>query len=115
MITEHSPFIITQHKKCVTVTWPTFKDIREPDYKHKLVEAAFKESKAYEVGFCVELKNNEYDILWVDVSVKYLKEDYSEYLLDMYVIKGVAFRSMSEAELFHKWIEGKYIWQLLKY
>ena len=114
MITEQSPFVITEHDRCVTVTWPSFKDIREMDTKVKLVEAAFRESDAYEVGFCVELQNKEYDILWIDVYVTYQKNDYSRYLLDMYIVKGVAFRGLKEAEMFHKWLEGKYIWELLK-
>lgn len=114
MITEQSPFVITQYDKFVTLTWPTFENIREVDTKNKLADMVFKESKAYEVGFVVELNNKEYDILWINVEVHYLKNDYVEYLLDMYIIKGVAFRTKSEAEVIQEWLEKKYIWQLLK-
>lgn len=114
MITEQSPFVITQYDKFVTVTWPTFDNIREVDTKNKLAGMVFKESKAYEVGFVVELTNKEYDILWINVEVHYLKNDYVEYLLDMYIIKGVAFRTKSEADVIQEWLEKKYVWQLLK-
>ena len=114
MITEQSPFVITQYDKFVTVTWPTFENIKEVDTKNKLADIMFKESKAYEVGFVVLLNNKEYDILWVNVELHYLKVEYVEYLLDMYTIKGVAFRSKPEAELIKEWLEKKYIWQLLK-
>ena len=113
MITEHSPFVITQYDKFVTLTWPTFDNIREVDTKNKLADMVFKESKAYEVGFVVELNNKEYDILWINVELSYLKNNYVEYLLDMYSIKGVAFRTKTEAEVIQEWLEKKYIWQLL--
>lgn len=114
MITEQSPFVITQYDKFITVTWPTFDNIREVDTKNKLADMVFKESKAIEVGFVVELNNKEYDILWINVELSYLKNNYVEYLLDMYIIKGVAFRTRAEAELVQEWLEKKYIWQLLK-
>lgn len=108
-----NPFIITEHEKCITITWPSFADINMLDTKIKLVEAAFREALAYEVGFCVKLENDEFDILWIDSQVQYQKNDYTRYLLDMYDVKGVAFRSRKEADMFHKWIESKYIWHLL--
>ena len=114
MITEQSPFVITQYDKFVTVTWPTFDNIREVDTKNKLADVVFTESKADEVGFVVELNNKEYDVLWINLSAFYLKNNYVEYLLDMYSIKGVAFRNKMEAEVIQEWLEKKYIWQLLK-
>lgn len=114
MITEQSPFVITQYDTFVTVTWPTFENIREVDTKSKLADFVFKESKAYEVGFVVVLSNKEYDVLWINVEAHFLTNDYVEYLLDMYSIKGVAFRSTAEAELIQEWLEKKYIWQILQ-
>lgn len=114
MITEQSPFVITEYDKFVTVTWPTFENIREVDTKNKLADIVFKESKAYEVGFVVELNNKEHDVLWINVEIHYLKNDYVEYLLDMYSVKGVAFRSKAEAEIIQEWLEKKYIWKLLQ-
>jgi len=112
-MTDH-PFKITQYEKFVTVSWPTFKDVREKVTKLKLVEAAFNQSNAVEVGFVLELNNKEYDILWINSFLSLTENDYLAYLQDMYTIKGVAYRDMSDATKFFDWLEGKYIWQLLK-
>ena len=113
-MTDH-PFKITQYEKFVTVTWPTFTDIREKVTKIKLMEAAFSHTDAFEVGFVLELNNKEYDIMWVNATVMYMTDQqYGNYLQDMYTIKGVAYRDKPDADKFFDWLEGKYIWQLLK-
>ena len=113
-MTDH-PFKITQYDKFVTVTWPNMEDIRQKIYKIKLMEAAFSHTDAFEVGFVLELNNKEYDIMWVNATVMYMTDqEYGNYLQDMYTIKGVAYRDMSAATKFFDWLEGKYIWQLLK-
>ncbi len=112
-MTDH-PFKITQYDKFVTVTWPTLTDVREKVTKLKLIEAAFNQSKAVEVGFVLELNNSEYDIMWINSFLSLTENDYVNYLQDMYTIKGVAYRDRTDAEQFFDWLEGKYIWQLLK-
>ena len=109
------PFKVTQYDRFATVTWPNMVDIREKVYKIKLLEATFDHTKAYEVGFVLELNNKEYDIMWINEELRYITDhNYGSYLQDMYVIKGVAYRDKKDAEKFYNWLEGKYIWQVLK-
>ena len=113
-MTDH-PFKITQYDKFVTVTWPNMEDIRQKIYKIKLMEAALDNTNAVDVGFVLELNDKEYDIMWVNTAVMYMTDhEYGNYLQDMYTIKGVAYRDMSDATKFFDWLEGKYIWQLLR-
>jgi hypothetical protein len=111
---ENHPFKITEYDRFVTVTWPAFHDIRDKMTKVKLVEAAFQQSKAVEVGFVLELNNKEYDIMWINSFLSLTQNDYVHYVQDMYVIRGVAYRDKQDAEKLYNWLEGKYIWQLLK-
>jgi hypothetical protein len=79
------------------------------------MEATFSHTDAFEVGFVLELNNKEYDIMWINATVMYMTDqNYSNYLQDMYTIKGVAYRDRTDADKFYDWLEGKYIWQLLK-
>jgi hypothetical protein len=113
-MTDH-PFQVTQYDKFTTVTWPSFTDIRQKVTKLKLMEAAFSHTDAFEVGFVLELDNKEYDIMWVNQTVMMMTDhEYGNYLQDMYTIKGVAYRNKPDATKFFDWLEGKYIWQLLK-
>lgn len=108
------PFVITEYEKFVTVTWPSFQDIRQKITKIKLLLLAFEQTKAFEIGVVLELNNKEYDIMWVKEYVQLTENDYLSYLQDMYVIKGIAYRDRADAEKFYDWLEGKYIWHLLK-
>lgn len=110
----NNPFKVTEYDKFVTVTWPAFNDIREKMTKLKLIEAAFQQSRAVEVGFVLELNDNEYDIMWINSFLSLTENDYVNYLQDMYTVKGIAYRDRSDADKFYNWLEGKYIWQLLK-
>ena len=62
------------------------------------------------------LQGGDMDTLWISLSAwaQSPKHVYSEYLMDMYEIRGVVFRNKNEAEQFQDILEKKYIWKVLK-
>jgi hypothetical protein len=114
---NNSPFELysTTHGNHV-VHWPTFKNIRDVDTRIKLLDVLFKEVQCFEVGLGILLQGGDMDTLWIDFSAwaQNPNHSYSEYLMDMYEIRGVVFRNKNEAEQFQNILEKKYIWKVLK-
>lgn len=98
------------------VHWPTFKNIRDVDTRIKLLDILFREVKCFEVGLGLLLQGGDMDTLWINFNAwaQHSNHSYSEYLQDMYEIRGVVFRNKNEAEKFQDILEKKYIWKILQ-
>jgi hypothetical protein len=112
-----SPFELysTTHGNHV-VHWPTFKNIRDVDARIRLLDILFVEVKCFEVGLALLLQNGEIETLWIEFNswAPGPNHVYSEYLMDMYEIRGVVFKNNEEAKQFQDILEKKYIWKILK-
>lgn len=114
---NNSPFeLYTTERNNHVVHWPTFVNIRDVGTRVKLLDILFREVKCFEVGLAILLQGGEMDTLWIDFSVwaQDTTQNYSDYLMDMYEIRGVVFRNKNEAEQFQDILEKKYIWKILQ-
>jgi len=114
---NNSPFeLYSTDRGNHVVHWPTFKNIKTVDTRLKLLDILFGEIKCFQVGLALLLQGGRMDTLWIDYIVwaQDTKHDYSEYLMDMYEIRGVVFRNKNEAEQFQDILEKKYVWKILQ-
>lgn len=114
---NNSPFeLYTTERNNHVVHWPTFKNIRDADTRIKLLDIIFGEVKCFEVGLAIVLQGGDMDTLWIDFTVwaQDTTQIYSDYLMDMYEIRGAVFRNKNEAEKFQDILEKKYIWKILQ-
>ena len=111
------PFEIyeTENNRWVT-HWPTFKNIRDTETGIKLLDILFGQIKCEEVGLQILLQGGEHDTLWIGYSswARDVNGLHSEYLQDMYEIRGVVFHKETEAIHLQDILEKKYIWKVLK-
>lgn len=97
--------------------WPKFENIKDSVSNIKLLDILFGEVKCIQAGLSIMLNNNaEYDTLWIDSVVWYqdTKQEYGDYLQDMYEIRGAVFHNEDEAIKFQDILEKKYIWKILQ-
>ena len=115
---NNTPFeLYTTEENNHVVHWPTFKNIQDAGTRLKLLDILFGEIKCFEVGLCILVHSKaDIDTLWIKHSVwdQNLSNTYSEYLMDMYEIRGVVFLNKHEAEQFQDILEKKYIWKVLQ-
>ena len=114
---NNSPFKIYKTEKNRWVTyWPTFKNIRDADTGVKLLDILFGQIECDEVGLQLLLHGGEHDTMWIGYSTWASDVDnhFSEYLQDMYEIRGVVFYKEAEAIQLQDILEKKYIWKVLQ-
>lgn len=110
------PFIITKTRNDMyTVSWPTFGNIKDSVTNIKLLDILFGELKCDEAGLAILLHGGDIDLLWISSIVWHqdVKQQYGDYLQDMYEIRGAVFRKEDEAVKFQDILEKKYIWKVL--
>lgn len=97
------------------VSWPDLGPVSSIAQREKLLKLVFNECRAWQAGFILQLNESESDILWVDASVAYqdVNNYYSNYLQDMYKIKGVVFNEENCADKFYNILEKKLMWRIL--
>ena len=109
-----SPFVLEEHNKKYTVTWPTFHDVRTVDGKINLCRVLFDELKNDHIGLLCEIGNKKYTMYIDFLSFVKIGEVMESYALDKYRVAGVEFQDLLSAEKFLEFLEKKYIWRLLK-
>jgi prepilin-type processing-associated H-X9-DG protein len=108
-----SPITRYSHKDKHVVEWTdSFLSITS---KIKLLHVIFLEAKAWKAGLMIQLHGSQCDILWVDGSVIYqdVNSQYSDYLQDMYKIRGVVFTEEQHADTFYDILDKKLMWRTL--
>lgn len=111
---NNSPFIITDAvNKKYTVSWPTFRDIREVEVKIKLLDVLFNDLKLFDVGLAIKFNQEEMDVMWINQFAFLGHPEIDQFMQDHYDIVGVVFEKQFDAEKFKDWLEKKYIWKLL--
>jgi hypothetical protein len=114
---NNSPFEIYKTEKNRWIThWPTFKNIKDTETGIKLLDILFGQIKCEEVGLALLVRNGEIDTMWIRYSAwaSDVNNCFSEYLQDMYEIRGVVFHKQHEAEQLQDILEKKYIWKVLQ-
>ncbi len=114
---NNTPFEIYKTERNRWVThWPTFKNIRDVETTIKLLDILFGQMKCDEVGLALEVRNGQIDTMWINYSAwaRDVNGLHSEYLQDMYEIRGVMFHKESEALQLQDILEKKYIWKVLQ-
>lgn len=114
---NNSPFKIYETEKNRWVThWPTFKNIKDTSTGIKLLDILFGQIKCDEVGLQLLLHGGQHDTMWIRYSAwaRDVNGLHSEYLQDMYEIRGVVFYKETEALQLQDILEKKYIWKILK-
>lgn len=97
------------------VSW-TERDFTRTQIKNHLLDVLFKEIEVDEVGLSIKLQGSEYDTMYISYPLWAQDRSgmYSQFIYDMYVIKGVVFKHQSEAELFREYLLKTYIWKELQ-
>ena len=114
---NNTPFEIYKTERDRWVThWPTFKNIKDTSTGLKLLDILFGQMKCDEIGLALLLNSGEYDTMWISYSAwaRDVNNHFSEYVQDMYEIRGVLFHTQSEAEQLQDILEKKYIWKVLQ-
>ena len=114
---NNTPFEIyeTENNRWAT-HWPTFKNIKDTETGIKLLDILFGQIKCEEVGLQILLHGGEHDTMWIGYSAwaRDVNDLHSEYIMDMYEIRGVVFHKESEAVQLQDILEKKYIWKVLQ-
>lgn len=111
---NNSPFLISDlvYKK-YTVSWPTFRDIRELEVKIKLLDLLFNELKLYDVGLAIKFNQDDLDVMWINQFAYLGHPEIDQYMQDHYDIVGVVFEKKEDAVKLQDWLEKKYVWKVL--
>jgi len=111
----NSPIVKYSHKNKHVVEWPDLGPVSSITSRTKLLKILFTDIKAFEVGLMIQLAGSQSDILWISASIAYqdVNDYYSDYLQDMYKIKGVVFTEQGCADKFYDFLEKKLMWKIL--
>ncbi len=81
--------------------------------KNDIFNILRKVSRYHEIGFAIKFNNGEYDVFWIDTELLYQKNNYLEYMRDMYIILGMVFHTEVEAQRFSEELDKKFMWGVL--
>ncbi len=110
-----SPIVKYSHKNKHVVEWPSMGPVKTITSRIKLLELIFNEAKAFEAGLMIQLQGSQCDILWLDFTAfaQDANSYYSDYLQDMYIIRGVVFTEQKCADMFYDILDKKLMWRIL--
>lgn len=97
------------------VSW-TERDFTRTQLKNHLLDVLFKNMKIDEVGLSIKLHGSEYDTMYISYPLwaQDKSGQYSQFIYDMYVIRGVVFKNQNEAEMFREYLLKTYMWKELQ-
>lgn len=97
------------------VSW-TERDFTRTQLKNQLLDVLFKQLQVDEVGLSIKLQGSEYDIMYISYPLwaQDKSGQYSQFIYDMYDIRGLVFKQKNEAEVFREYLLKTYIWKELQ-